>query len=211
MCSNARRSPRSSERRSHARTAVTATSFPVNASPSRRRWRWARILGAIFLFGTALVAAAILSVITLSRDAARLRSDLRAANPDAEWSTRIQGDVGPVLLGALRLGLGFHHELEPEVRQAVAAVRRASVGVYRLSKEGPGDAVPLVLPEARAGWTRLAAVRHNRERVVIYVRDPGPGTDVLRVALAVQTPDELVVVAGELAPEHLLSLVPARS
>lgn len=160
--------------------------------------------------GAVLLGFAAASWLTLSRDAAWLYAALRTEQPE-EWSTKFQGDAGPVLLGALRLGLRYHESLEPEILTGLAAVRRVSVGVYRLRSIEADDGALLTFPAARTGWIRLATVRDDRDAVVVYVREPATGAKTVSVALAVREPGQVVVLAGEIEPGHLLALIPVRS
>lgn len=179
-------------------------------TPFRLR-RFVRWLLAGLLAGAVLLGVAAASLLTLSRDASWLRTALRDSQKDGTWTTAFQGDAGPVLLGALRWGLRYHEGLEPELRGALAAVRRASVGVYRIDSSATEAELSGVFPEARAGWTRLIAVRDARDAVVVYVREPSEGARTLSVAVAIREPGQVVVVAGEIEPEHLLPLIPVRS
>ena len=115
-----------------------------------------------------------------------------------------------MLLGSLRTLLRFHEDVEPEVRQALAAIRRVSVGVYTLDSVEAGSGWEAPLPSGRAGWTRLVHVRNTNNSVWVYVRDPDGHTETMRVAIAVRDGSNVVVASGVIAPEALVSLAKSR-
>ena len=94
--------------------------------PLHRIWPW--ILGLIL---TPFIALGVLiaDVIHLDSDAAALLRQVMSATGN-DWHTKVQFSVGPVLLGAVRTGVSFIRDLPPEAREALQAVRSASVGVY---------------------------------------------------------------------------------
>jgi hypothetical protein len=177
-------------------------------TPSGLR-RWARIVLLSLGLGFVGLVAVVASTFTLSRDAAWLRREL-AVRDEAQWSTRFQVDGGPVLLGSLRTLLRFHEDVQPEVRQALAAIRRLSVGVYSLNTVEAGEAWETPLPSGRDGWTRLVSVRNANTTVWVYVRDPDGGAQTVRVAVAVRDGSNVVVASGVIAPEALVSLATSR-
>jgi hypothetical protein len=177
-------------------------------TPSRRQ-RWARIVLLSLGLGFVGLVAVVASTFTLSRDAAWLRRELEVRD-EAQWSTRFQIDGGPVLLGSLRTLLRFHEDVEPEVRQALAAIRRVSVGVYSLDSVEAGSTWDAPLPDGRTGWTRLVSVRNKDNTVWVYVRDPDGSTHAVRVAVAVRDGAHVIVASGVIAPEALVSLAKSR-
>lgn len=168
-----------------------------------RRLRWVLATAGLLFAGVALAAV---STLSLSGDAAWLRRALKNEE-QAAWSTKVQGSAGPVLLGLTRALVARIDAVEPEVRAILAAVRRASVGVYEV---GPADADALVrwnVPEGARGWTRLLAVRTADEVVAIYTKEPGATDEAIDVAVAVRARHQVVIVSARVAPESLLPLV----
>lgn len=127
-----------------------------------------------------------------------------------EWNTQVQLNLGRCTIWALRTGLRFapQHEVA-EAREALAALKTVSVGVYRArdGKVAPtstkllGDTDRLM--RAR-GWTRLVGVSSARENVLIYV--PSNADEPREVCLAVVKPRELVVVSATVDADSLVSL-----
>jgi hypothetical protein len=159
-----------------------------------------------------LVAVALASYLTLDRDAAVLRREV-AASTQATWETQAQFSIGRFTLAAVRSGLWFVDVPEAdEVRRALAAVRRASVGVYELaSPTAPVAREAFFNSTDRAmqarGWTRLVGVADGRDHVLIYVEDTATSEQALRLCLAVLSDRELVVVSTAIDPTALQELV----
>jgi len=185
----------------------------VNASsptrrPRRQLWRGIAI-GAVLTLLVAVVA--VVNVITLSRDAAALRRAVVRAG-DLDLSTKVQVSTGPVLLGLARGVTGLIDQVPPEAHQALASIRKASVGVYDLERDATDSDRSRILAEADAslrgrGWTRLVAVRNPESTVVVYTTDANPSGSSLRVCLAVCHQQQLVIASATVRPEALMDLV----
>jgi len=181
------------------------------ATPRRRRiWPWVL---AICLFPWVVIGAAAVSCLTLNRQAATLRRQVMAAS-HADWSTKFQLSVGRVTLGAVRTGLIFVRDKNIEdARLALAAVERASVGVYeRRTERSEWSRAQLFADTDRAmrqrGWTRLVGVAENDgETVLVYApEDCAPG-DTIDVCVAVVDGKQLVVVSTTIEADALAKLV----
>jgi hypothetical protein len=172
--------------------------------PRRRRWRLALLF--IFLLVAGLVAA-VASTVMLSRDAAWLRDELAAERGEA-WTTRLQVSAGWGVLTAARAVVSRIDDVPPEARLALAAVRRASVGIYEL-QEAVDDGVlaSLAIPEGIPGWERIVTVRARNETVVIYAKAPRAGANQVDVAIGVRERTKVVIVSATVAPEGLMALV----
>lgn len=177
----------------------------------------ARILlwcGAIMAFCLLVVALAAWSILTPSREVARVREVLRRGEPLA---TRVQLDLGSVSTFLIRNGVLLAPDLPEEARCAVRSLRRASVGVYELERasEGAGGDDTQVADEpwtalepemARSGYSRIVAVRGEAgERVAVWVA--ADEDTRLRLCVGVRDHSDLVVVSAELEAAELAALV----
>jgi len=177
--------------------------------PLHRIWPW--ILGLIL---TPFIALGVLiaDVIHLDSDAAALLRQVMSATGN-DWHTKVQFSVGPVLLGAVRTGVSFIRDLPPEAREALQAVRSASVGVYERSGEGDGGGrraelfVAVDQMMTRRGWTRIVGVADTGDIVLIYLPTQDNDSQPSRVCLAVCNSRELVVVAAGIEAKALAGLI----
>lgn len=182
------------------------------AKPARRPiWRWVFLAGAILCAPFVALGLAALSYLTLDRDAATLRRELMAATP-SDWHTKAQVGVGSVTIGAVRQALRFvDHEHMDEARDALAAVERASVGVYeRTGRDHPAADARLIAHAdetmRRRGWSRLVSVIDEHDTVMIYSADRKSG-DRIDLCLAVVNEQNLVVVSTAVDADALNHLV----
>lgn len=182
------------------------------SAPVRRRrrlWPW---LLAIFVTPFVFVAALAVSVLTLNRDAAVLRSEVMAAT-QTEWNTKVQLSIGRASFWTLRHCLAFLPDEKKnisEARAALQAVKAVSVGVYQpkdrssaWSRDMLFNATDRTMRDR--GWTRLVGVADRKENVLIYL--PSADADFSQVCLAVVTGRELVVVSATLNPDALADLI----
>ena len=186
----------------------TVTPIPVKAHRARR-WIWIG-LGVLLtpVVGLGLLAY---SVLTLNANAAALRREVVAAT-HAELHTKVQLDIGWVTLGTARTVLAFvRHEHVAEAREALAAVRQASVGVY----EWPADRATehresLFTRTDRVmklrGLQRLVGVSQDRETVLVYGSDHAPSGSSLDLCVAVLGENELVIVSATVDADSLADL-----
>lgn len=192
--------------------SIPSPAQPARVSPARRILWW--FLGLMASCGVVL-AAAVLSVVTLNRDAAALRDEVLDAVGHAAH-TRVQVSAGPTLLAAARSVLALVPDVDAEARLGLSAVRRASVGVYALSAV-PSTAMRATLLEAadrtmeRRGWTRAVAVNDDDDLVLVYLpMDAGSGR-TQKICLAVCSDRQLVVVAGTVDAAPLAQLIARHS
>jgi len=164
------------------------------------------VLGlALIPFG--LIVVALKSFITVGGDSRVLRNTVLKASA-AEWSPKIELNIGGGTLGLARLGLTFV-DLPKEARAVLGAVRGAEVGVYQLTKGGL-DRAGLLNSTDRSmsarGWERVVGVVNPSELVAVYMpSDLDSGRDV-RLCVMVLDGEELVVVAARGNLEPLLEL-----
>jgi hypothetical protein len=180
-----------------------------SAKPSRCRTvlKWAALGALVWGIAVAMVA---LETVTLTRDASALRGEMLAAL-DRPTAAEIQLSVGPALLSAARLGLGFVHDIPDEALRSLNAARAASVGVYTLSHDvTPAARAKMLVAAERAmsrrGWTRVVGVNNANETVVIYMPTKASGGDVQRICLAVCEGGKLIVVDASADVKSLVEL-----
>jgi hypothetical protein len=188
------------------------TPAPVPPAPRRHVWRWVFIGLGIALTPFLVLAAVAASFLTLNRDAVILRKHVMAAT-DADWHTKVQLSIGDMSLAAVRTGLCFAHGRDiDDARLALAAVRRASVGVYESRAYSPDWSRPELFRNAdqamaRRGWTRLVGVADHQDTVLVYASDDLESGKPVDLCVAVVNGRELVVVSTSINADKLADLV----
>jgi hypothetical protein len=175
----------------------------MNPPTTFRRWYhriWIYVLGAM-VASAVLVSVGVYNLVTLTNEASVLKRSLFAADR-FDGSLRVQGTVGPVLLSGARMVTRFIPDIPPEVREALGAVRSASVGIYELDVAPTAKVRNEVFVEAdaameRSGWTRIVSVSERHQRVAVYT----PAEDVaderqIRICVAVCDHKQLVLVSA---------------
>ena len=189
---------------------------PAVSTPRRRVWRWVFIGLGLCLAPFVILALVAASFLTLDRDAAALRRQVMAAT-DTGWHTKVQLSVGHLTLAVLQTGLAFvHHKDIGDARLALAAVRRASVGVYQRSAGPAGWSREQLFADSdrtmhQRGWSRLVGVADGKDTVLIYMPDNAAADERVDLCLAVLSGEELVVVATSVDAAKLLELVEKRT
>jgi len=185
---------------------------PNATKPRRRVWRWVFLGLGLCLAPFVVLAILAASFLTLESDAAALRKHVMAATSN-DWHTKVQMDVGSLTIAAIRTGLAFVHKEEmAEAKQALAAVRHASVGVYERDA-GPADwsREQLFADTDRAmqkrGWTRLVGVADDKDTVLIYISPEASADKPIDLCLAVVNGRELVVVSTSIDAGKLADIV----
>jgi hypothetical protein len=181
---------------------------PHPPQPRRQIWPW--VVG-IILTPFVVAGLAVVSVLRLNADAAHLRDELMSATGGG-WHAKVQLTLDRPLLAAARTGIACLHDVPDEARQALRAVRSASVGVYerkdgrsRQPREPLWAAADRVM--SRRGWTRVVGVSDTNDTVLIYVPTGRADAKPARVCLAVYNGHELVIVAGGFEADALADLV----
>lgn len=183
------------------------TTTPTNPRRRRRIWLW--ILTACFA-PWLIIAAAAWSILTPARDLAVVRDTLRTGET-APWRTQVQFDLGSGSLSLARTVLRFvPHENSELVRAALAAVNRASVGVYDRTDglaTRPGlDAIAAAETKLRSrGWEILVKVLERDEAVLVCQRGEMERTG--RFCVVVLDEENCVLVCADLKAEDLSQLV----
>lgn len=158
-----------------------------------------------------VLAVAVVSVVTLNRDAAALRDEMLDAI-DRRAQTRVQISAGPALLATARSVLAFIPDVDAEARLALSSVRRASVGVYELSASPSRTSRAEMLNAAeqtmnRRGWVRAVAVNDGDDLVLVYLPEDAGSGSTQKVCVAVCSDRQLVIVAGTIDAGPLAQLI----
>jgi hypothetical protein len=179
-------------------TSSLSASAPMPLPPRERRLLWVFFAGAtvaFFLF----VGLGVYNLFTLTTDARALRRELLAT--DSNLTMRIEGTVGPVLLGTAGMVLRFIPDAPPEAHEALAAMRSVSAGVYGFSSRPTAEERADVFGRADAameqrGWMRVVGVADKGTTVAVYVPAAEEFGEEIRVCVAVFDQKQLVLVAG---------------
>lgn len=189
---------------------------PSTLQPRRRVGWWIALGLGLLVAPLVVLGIGAISMLTLDRDAAFLRREVMAAS-DAKWHTKVQMSVGWVTLGAVRTGLRFiQAEHIDEARQALKAVRSASVGVYECRSDRDDLSLEQLFNRTdqamkKRGWSRLVDVAEANQTVLIYTSDDIGSSSRIDLCLAVVDGNEMVVVStnvdasalAELAERHI--------
>lgn len=170
------------------------------------------LLGAMGV-SALLLGLGVYNLITLTSEARTLKRTLLASD-GFKASLRVQGTVGPILLGSARTVLRFVPDVPAEVREGLAALRSASVGVYQLKMRPTAENRDDVFAAAdvameRLGWSRIVSVNERNQRVVVYAPTGDEG-EQLRVCVAVCDHKQLVVVSARADADALGKFVQGR-
>ena len=191
-----------------------ASSGPI---PRRHVWQWVFLGLGICMTPFVILAVMAASILTLNRDASVLRRHVMAATDDG-WTTKVQLDLGRITLGTVRTCLSFvhHHKDIEDAKQALAAVRHASVGVYERIPGRADWSRQQLLAETDAamqkrGWTRLVGVADQKDTVLIYVPQDFDPAGPVEICLAVVSDKELVIVSTGVDATALAELVARHS
>jgi hypothetical protein len=178
--------------------------------PRRRVWPW--ILGGA-VFCMAMAVASVVSCFGLDRDAAALHRRVAAVFGDS-LHRRVQLSVGLPGVTAARMIVHSIDDVPPEARQALAAVKSASVGVYELDAAPEAAARARLLREAdeamnRRGWSRVVGVADGDDTVAVYADPEADADDSQRVCVLVCDHRNVVIVAARADPAPLVALAVA--
>ena len=184
---------------------------PSLAAPTpRHRFRWMHWL-LIAVAALAVVAVLqIASLFSLVKEAADLR-EIVIDTTSIPMQTKVQFSVGPAILGMGRVAVSFIDEAPREAKQALAAMRRASVGVYEFDR-APTDAQQIALWEAteqrvnRDGWQRIVSVNEGSQSVMIFMPQDSDATEMLEVCVVVCEGRQLVIVSAVADSAPLMAL-----
>ena len=180
------------------------------ASIPRHRFRWMHWL---LIAVTALAVVAVVelaSLFSLVKEAAKLR-EVVVDTTSIPLQTKVQFSVGPAMLGIGRVAVSFIDEAPREAKQALAAMRRASVGVYEFDL-APTEAQQVALWEAteqrvnRDGWQRIVSVTEGSQSVMIFMPQDSRSGELLEVCVVVCEGRQLIIVSAVADPAPLMAL-----
>lgn len=184
---------------------------PVPVRSERRLARWILVTLLLLITPIALVGVGVASLFGLNRDAALLKREVMAAS-DSDWNTTVQVNVGWCTLTAARTVLRFVDAPNvDEARLALAAVRRASVGVYQRigrARDWSRDQLITRTDErmTRRGWSRLVGVLDDDATVLVYASDEIDSGGKIDLCLAVIDGEEMVIVSTRVDAGALVEL-----
>lgn len=185
---------------------------PTATTAAKSKWRliawW-----TLGLMGTSTLLLAVVAVdlLTLNRETATLREAMFAAT-GVRGKVQVQIDLGTGWMQAARWTMAVIPKVPEEAKLALAAARRACVGVYKIPANTRVQDGAELLAYADAamsarGWSRAVTVTEKKQTVLIYTHDEALDGELLRVCIAVVDGTEMVVVSTELAAEPLQRLV----
>lgn len=180
--------------------------------PRFRIGRWLALGLLLMLTPLVVLGVGVLSMLSLDGDAKVLRREVMAAT-DADWNTKVQVSAGWLTLGTVRTALRFiEHEHMDEARDAMAAVRKVSVGVYERSGRGEKWSREQLLAKTdermrKRGWSRLVGVTEHGQAVLVYTSDRMDGGDRLDLCIAVVDGGQMVIVSAKIETDGLVRLV----
>lgn len=173
-----------------------------------RRSLWRRLFGIAAALAL-LVAVGVFNVLTLSIEAAGLRRSL-LGTLEGRATTEVQVSAGPCLLAALRTTVAHIPDVPPHAREVLHAVRKVSVGVYRLASRGNASERHQMMTAAEQrmqerGWVPLVLVSNDSDLVMIYAPRDSEFAARQSVCVVVCSAERLVVAAGVLDVRALMN------
>jgi hypothetical protein len=199
----------------HTPPSATAAPSPAPGRGNARRAsapRWTYWFGWGVLATMALAAVGLLRLIWVAAEVRTVRHEFFTT--PGHWHTQFQFNAGPLLLGTARL-VARLAPIDPDLPDALSAVRRVSVGLYQ--DRSPASALTAaneslherLEQRLRAeGWERSVTVRDAAREVDVYTRTQGAIAQPREVEICVVVRDRgrLVVASLQARPEPLLAL-----
>lgn len=189
-----------------AGAASPASRVPIPPSPSPRR-RWVT-RGAVILL---LAGLGWMVVGCLRETEAHALRRVLLSQMGGDWQQQVHVRIGPILCTCVRVAAGFL-DLEPEVHQALSAIRGAEVAVYRpharpdLARRS--DALRHADEVMRQqDWDRVVAVIDGHDLVAVYAPSRMDSPRDAGCCVLVLDPEVLVVVSARADLQPLLELV----
>jgi len=184
------------------------------ASPRRRfRVRTGYVVLALVLCLPLLCAIGIAGYFRLSSATQALRSSVLDSVP-GKWDKRLAVHFGGLTLSLVRLGSRLF-DLPPEPKAALAALRGAEVGIYRLQAAPTALDYSAMFAAAdrsmrRRGWERVVGVARGRQFVAVYMPRNLHTVKRMGCCVAVLNEQDLVVASASGNLEPLLELATQR-
>ena len=190
---------------------MTASSAAAPVRRHRFRNWFLIIMAAVFL--VAVVEAA--GVFFLSKGARQLQQAVNSGLASSA-QTKIQFSVGPALLGMGHLASIWIDDIPDEAREALGALRGASVGIYELDVSPSREQRFAMMRKtdervSAQGWTRIVGVCEGNETVMIYVPTETSLEHELNFCVAVCEGKNLVVVSAQASTAAVMRLARAHS
>ena len=188
---------------------------PVIAAPRRLRLRLRTgyFVLALVLCLPLLCAIGIVGYFRLSSPTQALRSSVMESVP-GQWNKRFAVHVGGITTGLVRFGSDFF-KLPPEPKAALAAIRGAEVGVYRL-RNAPSvlDYSAMFAAADKSmklrGWERIVGVAQGGQFVAVYMPRDLRTLKRMACCVVVLNDQDLVVASASGNLEPLLELATQR-
>lgn len=184
---------------------------PVSSvRPRRRIWPW--ILGGM-MFCILSAVVTVVQCFGLDRDADALHEQVVTIFGDSPHR-KVQVSVGLSGVTAARMIVHYIDNVPPVARQALAAVKSASVGVYELDDAPDSADRARLLREAdeamsRRGRSRVVGVADGDDTVAVYADPDAAADDPQRVCVLVCDHRDVVIVAATADPAPLVALAVA--
>jgi len=165
------------------------------------------IVGAV---SVGLLVAGVVGHLGVKGDAGTLRDSLMESST-GDWDRKIEVNVGAFALNLARATVAFV-DVDPEVRDALRAVRGAEVGVYELHRRGKRhvDRAAMLQAADKAmaarGWDRLVGVVDGDQLVAVYLPAQIRSPRDVKVCIGVLDNEQLVVAGARSNVEPLVEL-----
>ncbi|HKS38854.1 MAG TPA: hypothetical protein VJW76_16790 [Verrucomicrobiae bacterium] len=178
----------------------------------------AGIVGIVLVTGVVsvgLLVAGVAGHLGVKGDAGALRDSLMESSA-GDWERKIEVNVGAFALNLARAAIAFV-DLDPEVRDALRAVRGAEAGVYerRGGVKGRVDRAAMLQAADKAmaarGWDRLVGVVDGDQLVAVYLPAEIRSPRDVKVCIGVLDEEHLVVAGGRSNVEPLVELAVRRA
>jgi len=160
-----------------------------------------------------LCAISIVGYFRLSAAARTLRSSVTESVP-GRWDKQFEVHVGGLTLKLVR-SASRCFKLPPEAKAALAALRGAEVGIYRLPAAPAALDYSTMFAAAdesmkRRGWERIVGVGRNRQVVLVYLPSELRAAKRIACCVAVLNEQDLVVASARGNLEPLLEVAARR-
>lgn len=178
----------------------------------KSKWRLI-VWWTLGLMGASTLALAVVAVdlLTLNRETAVLREAMFTAT-GVRGKMQVQLDLGAGWMQAARWTVALIPKVPAEAKLALAAARRACVGVYKIPahtrvRDSAGLLAQADAAMSARGWSRAVTVTERKQTVLIYTHDHAKDGERLHACIAVLDGTEMVVASTEIAAEPLQRLV----
>jgi len=198
---------------------MTTPTTPGETLPRRPRNPLLAVVGIVGIAGIILIigvvsvgllVAGVAGHLGVKGDAGTLRDSLMESST-GDWDRRIEVNAGGFALNLARATVAFV-DLDPDMRDALRAVRGAEVGVYELRRRAKRrvDRAAMLLAADKAmaarGWDRVVGVVDGDQLVAVYLPAQIRSPRDVKVCIGVLDNDQLVVAGARSNVEPLVEL-----